>query len=154
MQQVRPLLIWYHFHLFISVEELHLLIFALALKAIKLWRLYASSYHKDIDFKVIYSIDPYIPCCKQWKQPYPFLKCTFWFWLLWQFFTLIFRCVIKMDHHCPWINTCCGHFNHANFTYFLFFAPIGCIHAAIILICSVYRALNWVCIFRIYIFFN
>lgn len=69
-------------------------------------------------------------------------------------FTLIFRCVIKMDHHCPWINTCCGHFNHANFTYFLFFAPIGCIHAAIILICSVYRALNWVCIFRIYIFFN
>ena len=57
-----------------------------------------------------------------------------------------------MDHHCPWINTCCGHFNHANFTYFLLFAPIGCIHAAIILICSVYRALNWVCISFTHIF--
>lgn len=56
------------------------------------------------------------------------------------------RCVMKMDHHCPWINTCCGHLNHANFVYFLFFAPCGCIHGFIILVCSVYRALNWVCI--------
>ncbi|KAK3090214.1 hypothetical protein FSP39_010126 [Pinctada imbricata] len=53
------------------------------------------------------------------------------------------RCVMKMDHHCPWINTCCGHFNHANFTWFLFFAPLGCIHATCILVPSVYRAINW-----------
>ncbi|XP_076074885.1 palmitoyltransferase ZDHHC6-like [Mytilus galloprovincialis] len=53
------------------------------------------------------------------------------------------RCVIKMDHHCPWINTCCGHFNHGNFTWFLFFAPIGCVHALFILIPSTYRAINW-----------
>ncbi|XP_052759806.1 palmitoyltransferase ZDHHC6-like [Mya arenaria] len=53
------------------------------------------------------------------------------------------RCVMKMDHHCPWINTCCGHFNHANFCYFLFFAPIGCIHAITILVPSVYKALNF-----------
>lgn len=53
------------------------------------------------------------------------------------------RCVMKMDHHCPWINTCCGHFNHANFTYFLFFAPCGCIHALFILIPSIYKALNF-----------
>ncbi|XP_067946949.1 palmitoyltransferase ZDHHC6-like isoform X2 [Watersipora subatra] len=52
------------------------------------------------------------------------------------------RCVMKMDHHCPWINTCCGHFNHANFTYFLFFAPIGCIHAFYILARSLYYGLN------------
>ncbi|KAL3875783.1 hypothetical protein ACJMK2_033700 [Sinanodonta woodiana] len=52
------------------------------------------------------------------------------------------RCVMKMDHHCPWINICCGHFNHANFVYFLFFAPVGCVHALLILIPSVYRALN------------
>lgn len=49
---------------------------------------------------------------------------------------------MKMDHHCPWINTCCGHFNHANFTYFLWFAPCGCIHALFILIPSIYKALN------------
>lgn len=53
------------------------------------------------------------------------------------------RCVMKMDHHCPWINTCCGHLNHANFTYFLFFAPCGCIHALTILIPSLYKALNF-----------
>ncbi|KAK7005090.1 palmitoyltransferase ZDHHC6 [Biomphalaria glabrata] len=53
------------------------------------------------------------------------------------------RCVMKMDHHCPWINTCCGHFNHANFCMFLFFAPIGCLHALFILIPSIYRALNF-----------
>lgn len=53
------------------------------------------------------------------------------------------RCVIKMDHHCPWINTCCGHFNHGNFVLFLFWAPLGCVHALIILIPSTYRAINW-----------
>ncbi|XP_013391587.1 palmitoyltransferase ZDHHC6-like [Lingula anatina] len=50
------------------------------------------------------------------------------------------RCVMKMDHHCPWINTCCGHYNHASFIQFLFIAPVGCFHAAVVLIASVYRA--------------
>lgn len=60
------------------------------------------------------------------------------------------RCVMKMDHHCPWINTCCGHLNHASFVYFLFFAPLGCIHALIVLASSIYRAvfLNY------YMFYN
>ncbi|XP_033111663.1 palmitoyltransferase ZDHHC6-like [Anneissia japonica] len=49
------------------------------------------------------------------------------------------RCVIKMDHHCPWINTCCGHFNHSSFTYFLIFAPLGCMHGATVLILTVYH---------------
>ncbi|KAK7113258.1 palmitoyltransferase ZDHHC6-like isoform X2 [Littorina saxatilis] len=53
------------------------------------------------------------------------------------------RCVMKMDHHCPWINTCCGHFNHANFCYFLYFAPIGCIHALFIMLPSIYRAVHF-----------
>ncbi|EDV25607.1 uncharacterized protein TRIADDRAFT_55884 [Trichoplax adhaerens] len=44
------------------------------------------------------------------------------------------RCVMKMDHHCPWINGCVGHFNHKNFTLFLFFAPCGCIQSTFILI--------------------
>ena len=53
---------------------------------------------------------------------------------------------MKMDHHCPWINICCGHMNHANFTYFLFFAPIGCMHAFYILAMSLYYGLNYVSI--------
>ncbi|KAL8602790.1 hypothetical protein ACOMHN_055173 [Nucella lapillus] len=53
------------------------------------------------------------------------------------------RCVMKMDHHCPWINTCCGHWNHANFCYFLFFAPCGCVHALFTLLPSIYRAIHF-----------
>ncbi|XP_030835423.1 palmitoyltransferase ZDHHC6 [Strongylocentrotus purpuratus] len=48
------------------------------------------------------------------------------------------RCVMKMDHHCPWINTCCGHFNHAHFTSFLIFAVLGCGHGAIVCMYTLY----------------
>ncbi|XP_077999419.1 palmitoyltransferase ZDHHC6-like [Glandiceps talaboti] len=51
------------------------------------------------------------------------------------------RCVMKMDHHCPWINTCCGHTNHTRFVYFLFFAPCGCIHGSVIFILTIYNQL-------------
>uniref|UniRef100_A0A8C4N334 Palmitoyltransferase n=1 Tax=Eptatretus burgeri TaxID=7764 RepID=A0A8C4N334_EPTBU len=51
------------------------------------------------------------------------------------------RCVMKMDHHCPWINNCCGHKNHSNFTWFLLFAPLGCIYAAVILVMTMYTQL-------------
>lgn len=51
------------------------------------------------------------------------------------------RCVMKMDHHCPWINNCCGHVNHAYFTSFLLLAPLGCSHAAIIFIMTMYTQL-------------
>ena len=35
------------------------------------------------------------------------------------------RCVQKMDHHCPWINNCVGHFNHGHFSTFLISAVLG-----------------------------
>jgi hypothetical protein len=46
-----------------------------------------------------------------------------------------------MDHHCPWINTCVGHRNHSAFVYFVFYAPLGCLHAILVLGPSIYRAL-------------
>ncbi|EEB13059.1 zinc finger protein DHHC domain containing protein, putative [Pediculus humanus corporis] len=52
------------------------------------------------------------------------------------------RCVLKMDHHCPWINTCVGFKNQAQFILFLLFAFCACIQSTVILSCSLYRALN------------
>ncbi|KAK1134912.1 hypothetical protein K0M31_007678 [Melipona bicolor] len=36
------------------------------------------------------------------------------------------RCIMKMDHHCPWINNCVGYYNHCHFTAFLASAVAGC----------------------------
>lgn len=47
---------------------------------------------------------------------------------------------MKMDHHCPWINNCCGHYNHANFVTFLLFAVVGAIHSSILLCIGLFRA--------------
>ena len=54
------------------------------------------------------------------------------------------RCIMKMDHHCPWINSCVGYGNHAYFTRFLFFVPFGCIHAVIINSNFLYRLFTYV----------
>ncbi|KAJ0179046.1 hypothetical protein K1T71_005821 [Dendrolimus kikuchii] len=51
-------------------------------------------------------------------------------------------CVMKMDHHCPWINCCVGHANHGYFTMFLFSAVFGCLHASIVLTICMYHAIN------------
>ncbi|CAI2350765.1 unnamed protein product [Caenorhabditis sp. 36 PRJEB53466] len=50
------------------------------------------------------------------------------------------RCCMKMDHHCPWINNCVGHRNHHYFIRFLFYSIVGCIHACVIDITSLYHA--------------
>ena len=49
---------------------------------------------------------------------------------------------MKMDHHCPWINNCVGHFNHGHFVGFLFFAVLGCAQATVILAMTLYYGLN------------
>ncbi|KAA3672927.1 palmitoyltransferase ZDHHC6 [Paragonimus westermani] len=46
---------------------------------------------------------------------------------------------MKMDHHCPWINACCGHLNHGYFLHFIHWAPIGCTLCAIMLASAVYH---------------
>ncbi|KAG7154392.1 palmitoyltransferase ZDHHC6-like [Homarus americanus] len=51
-------------------------------------------------------------------------------------------CVMKMDHHCPWINNCVGHKNHGSFTFFLFFAVLGCAQATVVLSLTIYHAIH------------
>lgn len=48
-----------------------------------------------------------------------------------------------MDHHCPWINNCVGHDNHASFIRFLFFVPFGCIHGVVVNANFIYRLLDY-----------
>lgn len=36
------------------------------------------------------------------------------------------RCILGMDHHCPWLAGCIGHHNHPYFFLFLFYVVFGC----------------------------
>ncbi|KJE92153.1 hypothetical protein, variant [Capsaspora owczarzaki ATCC 30864] len=40
--------------------------------------------------------------------------------------TICRSCILKMDHHCPWINQCVGHHNHVYFVLFLAYVTIAC----------------------------
>jgi hypothetical protein len=41
-------------------------------------------------------------------------------------------CVLKMDHHCPWINNCVGHFNQKFFIQFCSYCFWGCLDSLIV----------------------
>ena len=41
------------------------------------------------------------------------------------------RCILKMDHHCPYINNCVGHFNYRYFFCFLLWTTVGTFYLSI-----------------------
>eukprot|EP00446_Apocalathium_sp_SHHI-4_P003149 CAMPEP_0177188560 /NCGR_PEP_ID=MMETSP0367-20130122/19793_1 /TAXON_ID=447022 ORGANISM="Scrippsiella hangoei-like, Strain SHHI-4" /NCGR_SAMPLE_ID=MMETSP0367 /ASSEMBLY_ACC=CAM_ASM_000362 /LENGTH=568 /DNA_ID=CAMNT_0018636025 /DNA_START=76 /DNA_END=1782 /DNA_ORIENTATION=+ len=42
------------------------------------------------------------------------------------------RCVLWMDHHCPWTGTCIGHDNMPAFVLFTHYVPLASLHAFVI----------------------
>lgn len=47
------------------------------------------------------------------------------------------KCVLRMDHHCVWINNCVGHRNYKPFFVLVFYATMACAYSLTVIINSV-----------------
>ncbi|XP_022086544.1 probable palmitoyltransferase ZDHHC16 [Acanthaster planci] len=41
------------------------------------------------------------------------------------------KCILKMDHHCPWINNCVGHYNYRYFIMFCIYMWVGTLYICV-----------------------
>ncbi|KAG7549446.1 Palmitoyltransferase DHHC domain [Arabidopsis thaliana x Arabidopsis arenosa] len=49
------------------------------------------------------------------------------------------RCVLKMDHHCLWINNCVGYANYKAFFILVFYATVASIYSTVLLVCCAFK---------------
>lgn len=83
---------------------------------------------KDVD-RLYYSAR-FCQWCKGWKPPRSHHCST------------VDHCVMRMDHFCPFTNTCIGAFNHGNFLLIYFFGYTALFYSAVISACSLHVILN------------
>ncbi|KAJ6720239.1 ZINC FINGER DHHC DOMAIN CONTAINING PROTEIN [Salix viminalis] len=52
------------------------------------------------------------------------------------------RCVLRMDHHCLWINNCVGYWNYKAFVILVLYATIASIYSSVMIISCAFQK-NW-----------